>query len=207
MARPFKETKLGKAFTQTESLDYTELKEQYKILQKGANDRLYELEQVAKKNNPYYQGLLNFAYADAIEDIEAQTGTQTTRFKKASKDYDELLAQVKDIKHFLSQRTSTITGIRSVQKASNTMNEKYGLDITWQEMEKYFASGLADKMDKKYGSKTALQTIGKIQTGGKKLIADIRKKVRQHETISQDESYILKMAKENNVTLKELMKK
>lgn len=207
MAKAFKDTKLGKAFSQEESLDYEELKAQYKILQKGANDRLYELEQVAKRNNPYYEGLLTFAYSSAMEDIESQTGQKGKRFKKASTDYEDLLAQVKDIKNFLSQRTSTVTGVKTVQKTSDTFKERYGIDITWQEMEKYFASGVADKMDSKYGSKTALETIGKIQQGGKDLIKDIKKKVRQHQVITQDESYILKMASERNVTIKELMRK
>lgn len=166
-----KGTKLEQAFYEEPARNYEDLKKQFDRLRKGANDRMYELEQSATKDE--YKGVLGYAYAKAQKDIESWGGKNATRFGKAEKNYNALLGQVNDLKRFLSMPSSTTAGIKEIyQKRTNTINRKYGTDFTWQELAKFFDSGLGDKLQN-YGSKTAFKAIGEMQKNKDKIIADI----------------------------------
>ena len=47
--------------------------------------------------------------------------------------------------------------------------------FTWESLAKYFESGTAENWESKFGSKTALRTIGKIQKNEEKIVAAIEK--------------------------------
>ena len=87
-------------------------------------------------------------------------------------DTRSLKAKIKDIENFLSMKTSTKSGILDVyKKRVDTINKRYGTSFTWQDLAEYFDTGLKDKTDK-YGSKTVLLAIGRIQKSKDQVLKD-----------------------------------
>lgn len=143
----------------------------YRRLAKTADQRLVRLEDYS--DQPGYNTATKWAYSRAVKDIakwnKGQSGVKKLRFNTAPpKDTEDLLAKINDIKTFIASPTSTKQGITDVYKArAKTVNERYGTKFTWQQLAKYYESGQASVWDAKFGSKTALKTIGQIQRNKK----------------------------------------
>lgn len=155
------------------------LEHYYRRLAKTADQRLVRLEKY--EEDPNYKTATKWAYARAVKDIKSwqKPGEKVTQYRfntAPPKDPEKLLAKINDIKTFLESPTSTKGGITNVyKKRAATVNKKYGTNFTWQQLAKYYTSGQADLWDAKFGSKTALKTIGMLQKNKKKLINDIQK--------------------------------
>lgn len=204
--------KLKKAFESEPARDYDELKKQFLVLQKGANDRLYELEQVAKKGDAIFRGVLKYAYASADADVKIsnKTGEPIKRFKGAAKNYQMLLGQVNDLKRFLSMQTSTKTGIKQKYIAqTETMNSKYGINLTWQQFVDYMQKGLFDKMlESGFGSSSAFITIAELQKTADKIGKDVSYVIDNHiksDTDSHTKTLIEKAISQYGTELKDLL--
>ena len=97
------------------------------------------------------------------------------------------LEKINDIKGFLQSASSTIkpTADNAVynekgqivgggidltyQKRADTLNQRYGTGVTWENVGSIFESTLYRKLAKKYESKTAVRIIGKLQGDDKKI--------------------------------------
>ena len=66
---------------------------------------------------------------------------------------------------------------RTFQNRANTINNKYGTDMKWNDLAGFFESKLWEKMAKEYGSKTTMKAIGEIQKNEK----DIKKALKRDE--------------------------
>jgi len=204
-------TKIQKALGEEPAHNYAELKKQFLVLQKGANDRLYELEQVAKSGDALFKGVLKYAYSSADADIKIspKTGEQIKRFKGASKNYQSLLGQVNDLKRFLNMQTSTKTGIKEKYiSQTNTMNEKFGLDLSWQQFVDYMQMGTFDKMKSQFGSSTTFEIIAQIQKNAKELNISIKDVIDNHiktDTDAHTQSLVEKAISQYGTELKELL--
>lgn len=156
----------------------SELQKEYKKLQQTANKRLYRLEQYSKESD--YENVLKYAYAKAMTDIKLEGGER--RFKpKPPENAKELMRNINDMLTFLNSPSSTKKGIQMIyQKRADTINEKYGTSFTWQTLADYYETGLASKMDKEFGSKTALQSIGVFQANKDKIVQAMKDKSLDH---------------------------
>lgn len=165
---------------------YEELEKEYRKLAKRADQRLVRLE--GYKHDKNYATATQWAYAKAQKDIDKWGGTNRFNTKPpATKTMLE--AKINDIKNFLDSPTSTKAGITSVyKKRADTINKKYGTNFKWQDLATYYTSGMADKMDSKFGSKTALKTIAAAQKNKKDVIKAIKEGSENHLKLSDSEN-------------------
>ena len=157
--------KLGQITDPTFELpsDHAELLKVYRTAAKAADQRLVRLERLTQEEN--FRIADKWAYARAQRDIEQWSGEGATRFNTAPpKSAAALRAKIEDIRHFLTAPTSTKTGIKQVYiDKAKKINEKYGTSLKWDQVGKVFESNLWRSLDKRYGSKTAVKVLGRVQ--------------------------------------------
>ena len=166
--------------------DYDELVKIYRTLAKSADQRLVRLESYQHDKN--FAVATKWAYARAMHDIKAWSGAEAERFNTAPpKDKVDLISKIQDIKHFLESPTSTKQGIISVyKKRADTINKNHGTNFTWKDLAQYFDSSLNEKLDEKYGSKTAMIIFNTIKKKKKEIIDDINEKKNQHQKVEDE---------------------
>ena len=173
-------------------MERKELEKVYRTLAKSADQRLVRLEQYSKDKS--FKVATKWAYARANHDIEVWSGKEAKRFNTAPPESDtELLSKIQDIKHFLESPTSTKKGIIEVyKKRADSINKTMRKDdpnwkdLTWKDMAQYFDSKLHEKLDKKYGSKTALQVYANIKSNQKEIVEDIKTKKDIHIKVEDE---------------------
>ena len=119
-----------------------------------------------------------------MRDIKRWSGDEATRFNtKMPEKKEDVLAKISDMRSFIESPTSTKKGILEIyKKRAETFNREtprtdangkkrggFGTKFTWQDIAKYYESGLAQKWSDKFGSDTALRTIAVIQKNKKKI--------------------------------------
>lgn len=177
---------------------YAALVKEYRKLAKRADQRLVRLERYALQ--PKYENIKQFAYRKAMRDIRSWSGDNANRFNtKPPAHLSKLQAKINDIKSFLQSASSSIKptadnaiyndkgqlvggGIDlTYQKRADTVNSKYGTNVSWKNIGELFESTLYRKLNKKYGSsKTAVRIIGQLQQNDK----DIEKAIKNHKPVS-----------------------
>ena len=187
------------------------LEKYYHRLAKAADQRLVRLE--SYEHDKYFKPATQWAYSRAQHDLQKWTGkgpgAKKLRFNTAAPKGDEqLISKINDIKTFLSSPTSTKQGIINVYKTkANTVNNKYGTKFDWKALAKYYDSGQADLWDSKFGSKTALRTIGEIQKKGKQVIEEIKQAVtkdQKAESQTMADAMIREALKDNSLNIEDL---
>lgn len=175
---------------------YSALVKEYRKLAKRADQRLVRLERYAQQ--PKYSNVTQFAYKKAMRDIRSWSGENATRFNtKPPSHISKLQAKINDIKAFLGSASSTIkptpdNAVRNdrgeiigggidltYQKRADTLNARYGTNISWENVGSIFESQLYRKLIKKYGaqaSKSIVRDIGKLQQNEKQIKAALNKK-------------------------------
>lgn len=151
--------------------DLDNLLDEYKKLTMRADKRLQRLEKYMQR--PGYETLAKGAYKRAMRDIGVWSGKGHKRFgTKAPEDPKELQAKLNDIKAFLRADTSTLKpgidtqgfAVSTYEHAANTFNERYGGDLSWQEIQSYYGSKKAAKIAKQIqASKTVARALGKFK--------------------------------------------
>lgn len=160
------------------------LEKEYRKLAKRADQRLLRLEERAKAGGKY-KSVKQYAYRVAQRDIRAWSGEKATRFNtKPPSNTNQLKAKIADIKKFLSSASSTIgkteetAGIASIyEQRARTLNEKYGTNFDWQDLARFFESGLNEKLEERYknASDTKMEAIAQIQANKSKIQRAIKK--------------------------------
>ena len=148
--------------------DKTELLKVYRTVAKAADQRLVRLEKVTQEEN--FKVADKWAYARAQRDIRIWSGEDAKRFNTSPPGSKQgITAKIEDIKTFLRSETSTKSGIKKifVDKAK-TINKEYGTDLKWDQVGKFFESKNWEKFSEKFGSKTAIKSIGRIRKYDKK---------------------------------------
>ena len=185
----------------TRDAKHAALVREYRKLAKRADQRLVRLERYAKE--PKYKNILKFAYAKAMRDIRSWSGENATRFNtKPPSNLQSLQGKINDIKSFLSAASSSIKptkdnaiyrdigGVKTLvgggidltyQKRAQTLNARYGTNVTWENVGELFESGLYKKLASKYAaSKTAVRIIGQLQANEKQ----IKSAIKHHKPVS-----------------------
>lgn len=143
---------------------YDALRKEYMHLADIADRRMRRLEEYAGKD-PAYANILKFAYDKAIWDIQAVRGEGAYRFAGGvpkTGNTLEMQSRINDVLKFLNSPTSTISGIKKVYGArAKTINEKYGMDLTWENMADFFENDLVQATISDFASDTAMKMLGK----------------------------------------------
>ena len=148
-------------------MNYNDLLKYYRRMAKVADQRLVALESYS--HDKYYGGILNYAHKGAMHDL-AKWGEGHRFNTKPPENVNSLRAKIKDIEKFILSETSTKGGIRNTYiKKANTVNERFGTKFTWQQLANYYINGMNEKMDRMFGSRTALKVIGQLQAQPKKV--------------------------------------
>lgn len=166
---------------------YSALVKEYRKLAKRADQRLVRLERYSQREK--YSNIKQYAYVRAMRDIKSWSGEGAKRFNTAPpKNINSLMGKINDIKNFLGSASSSIkptmdNAVRDAkgniigggidltyQKRADTLNQKYGTNVTWENVGSMFDSTLYRKLSKKYSSKTAVRIIGQLQKSEKKVV-------------------------------------
>ena len=153
----------------------------YRRLAKAADERLVRLEALSKQSD--YKNVKKYAYAKAAYDARSfGSKGKYPRFNIALEkdDSGKIIEQrfkekIEAMKSFMQAPTSTKYAIQEVyEKRTQTINETYGTNFTWQQLADYFNKGYDQKVSKRVGgSKTALYAIGKIQQAESNIVSAI----------------------------------
>lgn len=163
-----------------------DLLKEYRRLAKKADQRLVRLE--AYQHDKGFKTATKWAYSTAMKDIKRYSGPNARRFNtKPPENINTLKAKIQDIRSFIDSPSSTKKGIVSVyKKKADTINKKYGTKFTWEDLANYYLSGTAEKLDSKYGSKTALESIGEIQKLRKKEVDLIQDSADKYKVVDDN---------------------
>lgn len=144
----------------------------YKRLAKAADRRLRDIEKLSQQSK--YSHVKEWAYKNAMYDLNNLYGSGKNRFdvvlpknKKGTLSQKGYMARINAVKRFLEAPSSLKSEIDAIyDKRATTMNDTYGTKFTWQSIGKVFEKGQFQKMEKIFGSKTAMKVIGKLQQNG-----------------------------------------
>lgn len=157
-------------------LNSESLLSQYKTLAARADKRLQRLEKYSQR--PGLQNITQAAgYQKAMRDIKIFGGNKRFSTKPPSLpngqlDEDVLRAKMNSIKEFLRADTSTLKpgidtagySIERFQRTAETFNERYGGDLTWDELATFYSSKKAARVAEAYGdSKTVAKALGEFK--------------------------------------------
>ncbi len=147
-------------------------KQYYKRLAKAADQRLRRLEALSEQDK--YKNVKQWAYKEAMYDIKALFGEGVNRFdtavpKTKAGEIDERFynARLNAVKRFLNAPTSSKGNIDILYGSrADTLNKRYGSNFNWQTVGKFFQSNQFKKLERIYGSKTAVKVAGALQRKG-----------------------------------------
>lgn len=143
-------------------LGYDALLKQYRLLVERANKRLLRLERSGLKGSP--------AYRAAQKSSSASSGAKVRFTKKNPQNMRVLRSRMGSVQRFLEAPTSTRQGYRELKKqygaaVQKTFRKKWNLNLTGEQIDALFDSELWDKLERDYGSETAVKIIASIQKG------------------------------------------
>lgn len=147
-------------------LGYDALLKKYRVLAERANKRLLRLERSGQTGSPAYRAVV---HSGAKASARA-SGTKI-RFTKANPKNERVLrARMNAVQSFLEAPTSTRKGYKELKKQYGTVVEakfrsKWHLDLTGEQIDALFDSELWDKLEREYGSETAVKIIASVQKG------------------------------------------
>lgn len=134
-----------------------ELRIEFERLAKRADMRLLRLEQ---------KGLqVTAAYKSAMRMISSYKAGGT-RFRVSLKGLTkaQVASRLNKVRTFLNEKTSTTTGRKQLaDQTCETIKDKYGLDLTPDQLEAVFEGALWQKLNTRFDSKTAAKILGVIQ--------------------------------------------
>lgn len=168
------------------------LQTQYKKLASTANRRLSNIEKLADDPD-FGTAVLGYAYKNALYDIQGLPGGEgkvrypmdISRFSAKKTNIRDLRQAIVSVQNFLDMPSSTKRGIKKVYgKRAKTLNKKYNTDLTWQDLREFFESTFWKKMNTKYGSKTALKAIAKVQKNSGDVLKDIQSANAENKRIN-----------------------
>lgn len=142
--------------------------ERYKRLSQRFDKQLWRLEQAAQKDE--YKGILNYAYRKMVQEIQnwSPGNTRWGKTVPGGKDVRQKLKNLEKkitvMEHFAGLPSFTLSGIKKIYiKAAKTTNDKYGVDLKWQDYANFYTSATAEYMDTLYGSSTVVMALGKFK--------------------------------------------
>ena len=134
-----------------------ELRIEFERLAKRADMRLLRLEQKGLQGTA--------AYKSAMRMISSYKAGGT-RFRVSLKGLTkaQVASRLNKVRTFLNEKTSTTTGRKQLSNQTcKTIKDKYGLDLTPDQLEPISEGALWQKLNARFDSKTAAKILGVIQ--------------------------------------------
>lgn len=159
----------------------------YKRMAKSADQKLRRLEKLSQQQG--YQQVLRYAYAEAMNALQSFGGakrfdTKPPMTEKGNIDLRQLKRKMNAIEQFMEKPTSNKRGIEATyNKRSQTIKERYGVELTPDETKSFYESALWTKLNSRFGSKTAMKIIAKVQENIDDLKALMDKSKSSHQSI------------------------
>lgn len=206
----------------------------YKRLAKTADQRLVRLEKLSKQEG--FKTADKWAYQSAMIDLERWNlgrEAKNMRFNRNKPTTEtQLKMKIADMRNFIDASTSTKRGILTSYKNRvetfnkgnpNNFKGNYGTAFTWESLATYYNRGIADKLSKMYGSKTALKAVGKIQklaqqkkaelasqgrgTANTHILAEMRKDLANNPDIMTDlgDEVVTQILNDRSIPLSKIM--
>ena len=150
--------------------EYQALVKEYRKLAKRADQRLNRLEDLSKQKG--FKNVKKFAYNRAMKDIRYWSGEGASRFNRdIPRNINSLRARINDVRHFLEDtKTSTKRDIiKTFKKRADTINSKYGTKMKWDDLANFYDSKTWEDLNREFGSDTAMQAVGEVQTREKEI--------------------------------------
>lgn len=159
-----------------------------KRLGKMADQRMKRLEQLSTQ--PGYENVLKWAYATAKSDLKSLGSNNwesvARRTKKGEYDKKNMQRRINAVKRFLESPTSMKKTIdKQYGGVASQINEKYGLDLSWSDVGKFFDSEAWKKISEDYGSQTAVKAIGVIRRLDLSSVGDVKEAITNAASSTQ----------------------
>ena len=158
-----------------------DLRVEFERLAHRADTRLLRLEQ---------KGLTGTAaYKSAMRMISSYKAGGT-RFRASLKGLTkaQVASRLNKVRTFLNEKTSTVTGRQELASgASKTIKDKYGLDLSPDQLGAIFDGVLWQKLNTMFDSKTAAKILGTIQKHKGSLKAAFKELAEQKIYIDKDD--------------------
>ena len=164
--------------------NYNHLLSEYRKLAKRADARMLALERLSQQEN--YKNVKSWAYKKAAYNASYWgADPDKPRFNiKPPSTSRQLAAKIHDIQEFLDKPTSSKSGIEKMyQQRADKLNEHYkdyGINLDWTDLADFFESDLYKKISAKFGSDTAVKSIGILNKNKKEVLKDFKKKQASH---------------------------
>lgn len=163
-----------------------DLLKEFKRLVKTANSRLDRLEKAGRTGSKAYRSAMQSINrtnvsipsggSKGFKKIPVNNGTpfdrkpindqpNKLRFSARNpKNVKVLRSRMNAVQRFLDDETSTLAGANDLYRSvGGTMRTRYGIDLTPDQMSALFDGALWQKLNEKYGSKTAFAIIANVQ--------------------------------------------
>lgn len=171
------------------------LEHAYKRMAKVSNQRLVRLERLDRSNSEF-TGVKQFAYTQAMKNIEIAYGDGHHRFNetKIPTDQLELMDKINIMRKFLNSQTSTKSGIiKTWQARAKTFNKNNETNFTWQEIAAFYESGKDERLDAKFRYKNALYFLN-LTASDPEIEDKIRAASKKNIKVSTKEGRLEKIA-------------
>lgn len=181
------------------------LEKEYRTLAKRADQRLVRLERYTDSD---FKTATKWAYARAQHDIKQWSGEGASRFNTAPPENDRsLMAKINDIKQFLSDVSSTKTGIiQHYKNVADSINQDYGTNFKWQDMGRFYDSEQWKNLVDLFGSDTAMRAVGAFHKNKKKVVKAIQQSQDVNITVEDEQlqSVIDNILESESISLEDL---
>lgn len=147
--------------TKPQDLSKEELQEAIKSMSKTANQRLRQLENQGFTELNAYRKVLSNSQKMSIFDY-TKKGEIKFSGKTKNKTYNQLEQEFSELQKFLTAKTSTVKGIKEkYEKATKKVNEKFGVNLTTQQIGELFESEIIQNCSNRFGSDKVLSIISR----------------------------------------------
>lgn len=147
--------------TKPQDLSKEDLQKAIAQMSKTANQRLRELEKQGFTELNAYRKVLNNSQKMSIFDY-TKKGEIKFSGKTKNKTYNQLEQEFSELQKFLTAKTSTVRGIKKkYEKATKKINEKYGVNLTTQQIGELFESEIIQNSSNRFGSDKVLSIISR----------------------------------------------
>lgn len=176
-----------------------QLEREVKPMMMEANMKLLNLEMIAK--DPEYEGIEQFAYRKAMQQIKEIRGKEFKRFNMP-KNTHQLEKTKRALENFLDSPTSSRAGIEELyEKNAQSLNEKMGSKFTWQKMGAFLQAAEFEDIKAEYDSEIAVIMIKQLykhrRKTGKKRFIDMLQKHQIKELDEVDSDTLAEFVKTN----------
>jgi len=132
-------------------------------LAKSADDRMRAIE--AASRTKHFEHIKEYAYKGASKDIRKYSKEGLLRWNKSMPKNEEMLKnKIADMQRFMENVTSLPSNVkRSYKNRVDTLNERYGTNLSWEDLAKFYEQDYASVIADMYYETETFQAIDIIK--------------------------------------------